>query len=109
MHHIGAGCGLTSIALAMCGYDVIAADKAVVVPLLQRNADACLSAYAGTGSIEVISMDWSASDAMETLSRHLSRPIDLVVCSDCVYQLASVDPLLNILEQVFRILVLKNN
>lgn len=85
----------------MCGYDVVAADKALVVPLLRRNVEAALSAYDTRGSIDVVSVDWSDRDAMEALSRHLPRPLDLVVCSDCVYQLASVDPLLSIIEQVY--------
>jgi hypothetical protein len=85
----------------MCGYDVIAVDKALVVPLLRQNVDAALSSYASHGSIDVVSVDWSSDDAMEALSKHLSRPLDLVVCSDCVYQLASVEPLLTIIEQVF--------
>lgn len=96
----GAGCGLTSIATALCGYDVIAADKSAVVPLLKRNIDASAPNFLKNGGVDVINIDWSAHNAVGTLSQHLTRPLDLVVCSDCVYQLASVDPLLNILEKV---------
>ena len=45
---LGAGCGLTTIALIAQGYDVIATDRAHVVPLLEYNIHSFLNIYNNT-------------------------------------------------------------
>lgn len=123
---VGAGCGLTSMALALAGYDVIATDKACLLPLLEMNlaafrSEAC-SHSVELGIVKVAQLEWTKRDsgsggaAEERESGRGSEDVrrvrelcsgrpNLVVCSDCLYSSASVEPLLEVLEQVGLLLV----
>jgi hypothetical protein len=116
---VGSGCGLTTIALAMCGINVITIDKNTVVPLLTeniRNYEICSKHWvhvdahkAPTASIEVAELDWYGSDAVNKLEQILhGRYPDFIICSDCVYQSSSVVPLYNLIKEVCIFLVLMN-
>lgn len=81
---LGAGCGLTSLALQALGAQVIATDREVMMRLLQANF---------TGQTECF--DW-ASHAQEMPAALLDA--DLIVCSDCLYASSAVVPLLSTLS-----------
>jgi hypothetical protein len=61
---IGAGCGLTTLALLACGYDVICTDKNAVTGILQENVDAFVSIICSEsgkdslGSVRAVEYDW---------------------------------------------------
>jgi predicted nicotinamide N-methyase len=128
---VGAGCGLTTMALVAAGFDVIATDKAAVVPLLEGNIrrfmqELLKNSYSSgsVGSAKVVEFDWfrqqqtqqreEGKDAVVDSAEKISgvevlpvdeqnpdgRQIDLIVCSDCVYSTAAVEPLTHTLDQV---------
>jgi len=67
---LGAGCGFTSMALALYGFDVIATDKPSVCSLLQENVTAFYESVTisrggagnGHGHIEVKSFEWCSAE-----------------------------------------------
>ncbi len=104
----GAGCGLAALALHCAGFEVVATDKSVTLELLRSNVDSWLR-LCGEERVPPISvqeLDWlsagAATSASEVEWQNLlgGRVPDLLVCSDCVYSSASVEPLLAVLEQV---------
>lgn len=105
---LGAGCGLTSIVLWLCGYDVIATDQPTLLPHLRRNIDDAKQTLlrqiirAGydisPGSIRAEELDWYREDS----HRHsfFSQRIDLLVCADCCYSTLANEPLLRTIREV---------
>lgn len=59
---LGAGCGLTSMALALRGFDVLAVDREKTCPLLRANilqfSKAAKQAGRNIGTIDVLPLDW---------------------------------------------------
>lgn len=90
---LGSGCGLVAIALAIAGHDVLATDKAAILPLLRRNT-------AQWSAIEVECFDWYDFASTGTSLKD-DRAFDLVVLSDCLYSSASVQPLISVLATIF--------
>lgn len=95
---LGSGCGLTSITLHQIGFKVIATDNARVLPLLQQNINQYLSSLLddeiNPNSMIIKELDWTQANFSEELFP------DFIVCSDCIYDSLSVDPLINILLKV---------
>lgn len=112
----GAGCGLTSLSLRAAGYDVIATDKLALLDLLRHNVSSGSSGDSNTSntssisnstssnsttssnSIEVRELDWYASSTTAAgLLLEGRPPVDVIVCSDCLYSSDSVLRLLDVL------------
>jgi hypothetical protein len=99
----GAGCGMTSIALAAAGFNVIAMEKENVSELLHRNID--INASVRRGSVDVCVCDWAAAGALEKILEQLRQKLncsapDLICLSDCLYQSCFVESLVSLLDQV---------
>ena len=110
--YLGAGCGLTSIALWLAGYDVIATDKEYSLPLLRENIEYNLARHQQQsmnekneelGTIQVYEYDWNElrgpSEQLRLAIGGEENRVDLVVLSDCVYATTSIQPLLDALDQ----------
>ena len=96
---LGSGCGLVAIALALSGYRVIATDKPTVLPLLQRNLESFQARVSTTDEppqVETCTFEWNTSrpEQLQNID------FDAVVCCDCVYSTAAVEPLLATLRNV---------
>lgn len=105
----GAGCGLTSVSARLCGYDVVAADKAFVLDTLSANMQAIADAFPQEvlGSAEVREFDWSSAFTLSSarlraviLGEDCRRCPDIIVLSDCFYQGDAVQPVLRVLNEV---------
>jgi hypothetical protein len=93
----GAGCGLTSMALHAAGFQVTTTDKVSLLSILQQNISNYLHASGSveeTNTIAVKPLDW------DNESTFLPMHPSIIVCSDCLYNSATVTPLLNVLEKV---------
>lgn len=80
------------------GLNVIATDKDNMIAVLQKNVAEYL-AVAGSNSsnsIDVIPYDWDISSK----SSAVLPQADIIVCSDCLYNSSSIEPLLEVLEKV---------
>jgi len=89
---LGAGVGLTALALAAAGWDVTATDVGDALPLLRRNVAA--NAERVRGTVHVRELDWCAP-APPPPSPHEPAPHwDLVVTADTVYAADLVPPLM---------------
>jgi hypothetical protein len=97
---------LTSIAALHLGCEVISVDKSPVTTLLAEN----LSTYRDCASsvdlppclFNVIEADWmnTASAALIIQAALKGRTPELLICSDCLYQSASVAPLVDLINTV---------
>ena len=78
---LGSGCGLVALALACRGATVVATERAIALPLLEKNvaANAALVERRG-GSVAVVALDWTAPDPQV-----LSRGYDAVVGADLCF------------------------
>lgn len=114
---LGAGCGLTSMALACAGFNVWSSDKAQLLPRLTSNLEDFKQACAQSGrmdeigAIRPVELNWTAFDCSDTTDsdsvsggHHLGGLCggypELLVCSDCLYSSSCIDPLLCVIEQV---------
>jgi len=107
---LGAGCGLTTMALACAGYDVWSSDKAQLLPQLSSNIADFQQAFALAGRNEIgairsMELNWTAFDCNntageETLAGLCGGYPELLVCSDCLYSSSCIEPLLCVIEQV---------
>lgn len=88
---LGAGCGLCSITLAMLGAHVIGTDRSQMLPQLQHNVDA--NSASMSGSMRVSEYVWGEPEP----PKH-DADLDLIVCSDCVYDVHLVKPLVDSLK-----------
>ncbi len=52
------------------------------------------------GTLAVRELDWAAEPQDQQVFLKLDRRADLIVCSDCLYSSASVQPLLRVLDEV---------
>jgi hypothetical protein len=95
--------------LRLCGYDVIAADKAFVLNTLSDNIRAIATTCPTevTGTAEAREFDWTLALSLSAeelrgviLGEARDRHTDLVVLSDCFYQGDAVHPLLHVLNTV---------
>ena len=78
---LGSGCGLVALALACRGARVVAMERAIALPLLEKNvaANAALVGRRG-GTLETAALDWTAPDATV-----LDRGYDAVVGADLCF------------------------
>ena len=78
---LGSGCGLVALALACRGANVVATERAIALPLLEKNvaANAALVERRG-GSVACAALDWTAPDADV-----LNRGYDAVVGADLCF------------------------
>lgn len=87
---LGCGLGLPSVAAALGGADVLAADWAPeALDVTRRNAER------NGARVETLLADWSRPAAL--LER---APFDLVLCADVLYEPRNVDALLALLPQL---------
>jgi predicted nicotinamide N-methyase len=120
---IGSGCGLTSMALLLQDYDVIATDRAAVIPILNQNINNFQQIVnnelsldkrgvsSSSSSVEVVEYDWvnvkndtydktRNISALKNVIAKKTDELDVVVCSDCIYNTAMIQPLLETLLMV---------
>ena len=78
---LGSGCGLVALALACRGANVVATERAIALPLLEKNveANAALVERRG-GSVACAALDWTTPDADV-----LNRGYDAVVGADLCF------------------------
>ena len=78
---LGSGCGLVALALACRGANVVATERAIALPLLQKNveANAALVERRG-GTLTCAALDWTTPDADV-----LNRGYDAVVGADLCF------------------------
>ncbi|KAJ4457491.1 putative protein N-lysine methyltransferase METTL21D [Paratrimastix pyriformis] len=100
---LGAGTGLLGVALAKHGARVVITDLPKTLPVLERNIAMNGIAYPGPeraeapdcpGWARAMAIDWFAPPALEAVS---ARPLDLIIASDCIYDLALHGPLIDTL------------
>eukprot|EP00903_Cladosiphon_okamuranus_P012218 g11458.t1 len=107
---LGSGVGLVAMTAALLGWEVVSTDKADALPLLALNVDRCLSSTRRehVGKVDVVGYEWG-TDAQHLLTDQNSAGnpsaagitgYDVVICADCVYAGASVEPLLASLCEV---------
>ncbi len=105
---IGSGCGLTAIALLICGFDVVCTDKSHVFDLMNENIRRFMSengsALPNMGNIEVIEFDWvisSPADLVNVIQNKFGKSCaDLILCSDCCYDINLMQPLVQAVRTV---------
>ncbi|CAM9144956.1 unnamed protein product [Pylaiella littoralis] len=101
---LGSGVGLVTMTAALLGWEVVGTDKSDALPILELNTTRCLSSTRRTsiGNVEVVEYDWGADAHNLLAGRNGGVPAgyDVVMCADCVYARASVEPLLESLLQV---------
>lgn len=101
---LGAGCGLTAMSLMMQGYDVIATDRPQSLDIMTDNisrfrtdyyaSDAYRDVAACLPDAHLIDFDWTDVNRPHKLLEVIGgRVVQLIVCSDCLYSSASVEPL----------------
>ncbi len=91
------------MALHRRDFSVVATDKPILMNLLQRNIDEYLSKVEqkNDNSIEVKEFEWEKVIQVENdIIPTDINDASLVVCSDCLYDSTSVEPLLQTLELV---------
>uniref|UniRef100_A0A7S1CKZ4 Calmodulin-lysine N-methyltransferase n=1 Tax=Bicosoecida sp. CB-2014 TaxID=1486930 RepID=A0A7S1CKZ4_9STRA len=92
---VGAGCGLSGLALARLGCDVVLTDLPQVLSQLRRNAQMnAASDDANAGSVSVAELRWGDDPS------HLKPPFDFVTASDVVFSDDAVRPLLECLASL---------
>lgn len=101
---IGAGCGLTSLILSICGYNVTTTDKPEILPLLRKNIETNQSLLNENTQISIKSFDWKKFQLLEessnSIQNYFSEIPDLILLSDCFYQSDSVFPLWKVIQKV---------
>ncbi|CAN0437214.1 unnamed protein product, partial [Scytosiphon promiscuus] len=100
---LGSGVGLVAMTAALLGWDVVCTDKADALPLLELNVNRCMSSTKRecAGKVRVMEYEWG-TDAERVLDSVNTATVDgtngsgfdIVICADCVYAGASVEPLL---------------
>ncbi|KAI6028788.1 hypothetical protein F5J12DRAFT_807732 [Pisolithus orientalis] len=122
---LGSGIGLTALALASLGYDVLATDTAYVCDsVLRNNIRTNLPHLHSTraGTVQVRALDWLVSSDMwnwgdplsitpaaqsnegpeaSGVEETLRPPFDLIVSSDTLYDESLIDPLFTTLQALF--------
>lgn len=123
---IGAGCGLTSIVFHSLGFNVVATDRLSIMNILEENLHhylaqvepSCKSASdsesesktsqsATTSSpsprnsqypfLKILPFDWELEHDSLKISEN---NIDLILCSDCLYNSIVVEPLIRVIQMV---------
>lgn len=103
---LGAGMGLGGTALALLGGHVTLTDQPEVVPRLRTNSQAVTEQMAAggvaAGRLSALELLWGDGAQAESIMRSVNAgaPFDLVLCSDCVYHVDLVSPLLQTVLQV---------
>ncbi|CAN0274141.1 unnamed protein product [Scytosiphon promiscuus] len=106
---LGSGVGLAAMTAALLGWDVVCTDKADALPLLELNVNRCISSTKRecAGKVQVMEYKWGTDaervlDGVDTAAVDGANGsgFDVVICADCVYAGASVEPLLESLCQV---------
>jgi predicted TPR repeat methyltransferase len=95
---LGAGCGLASIVFHSLGFNVIATDRLSIVNLLEENVNNYLATGKGLREpfVKIIPFDWE----LENDFSKFTDKIDLILCSDCLYNSAVVEPLIRVIHLV---------
>ncbi|CAM9588829.1 unnamed protein product [Ectocarpus fasciculatus] len=104
---LGSGVGLVAMTAALLGWEFVGTDKADALPLLELNVKRCVSSTKRTcaGTVDVVEYDWGTDakrlvEGRKSSGRGDGNSYDIVICADCVYASASVEPLLASLCQV---------
>lgn len=104
---LGAGCGLTTIALHRRNFSVVSTDKKSLLDVLQRNISdytaQLIDGESHSRNIVVLEFEWEKVSSPKKLDQMIPQSmldVDLIVCSDCLYDSTSVEPLLRTLEMV---------
>jgi len=108
---LGSGCGLVGLSLLIKNMDVIVTDKDSMIETLNYNMKQLIEEnnndnFKINSSYEVASLDWSFfddtyNDEKNSILKNSiigDRCVDFIVCSDCLYNSASIRPLLNIIN-----------
>eukprot|EP01096_Ripella_sp_DP13-Kostka_P000403 TRINITY_DN10461_c0_g1_i1.p1 TRINITY_DN10461_c0_g1~~TRINITY_DN10461_c0_g1_i1.p1 ORF type:complete len:240 (-),score=62.04 TRINITY_DN10461_c0_g1_i1:8-682(-) len=91
---LGSGTGLISIFLALAGADVVATDRGEAIKLLDHNI--AKNTNEGEHRIKRADLSWGEDqEAQPMLAEH--KPVDLVVVSECIYNLQYAPHLLKTL------------
>jgi len=95
---LGSGTGLLGIAAASSKRftHVYLSDLASVVPLISENLKRNVGNYAKTTRAETLTLRWDSSEDLVDATR--KGPFDLIIGSDLLYRLQTVDPLLVALQ-----------
>lgn len=93
---LGAGTGLVGLALAAAGAEVVLTDQAAGLPILERNAELNAEALraASCQPPTVHKLTWGGDVG------DLRPPVDVVVCSDCIYMATSIAPLVQTIRSL---------
>ena len=76
---LGAGLGLPGMVAHMLGASsVVLTDKANLTDLLRHNVEKNFT----SSSVRVHTLDWSSEQDRQSIA----RPIDLILCCDCIYE-----------------------
>jgi hypothetical protein len=83
---------------------VIATDRLSIVNLLEENVNNYLSTQKGASEpfLKIIPFDWELENDFSKFTDN----IDLILCSDCLYNSAVVEPLIRVIHLVSRLLSL---
>jgi predicted nicotinamide N-methyase len=113
---LGAGCGLTSIVFHSLGFNVIATDKLAIMNLLEENVnqyleqvekkpeavasseDSSSSTASSKPFLKIIPFDWELEN--DAVKLYDNADIDLILCSDCLYNSMVVEPLIRVILMV---------
>ena len=106
----GAGCGLSSIVLAMQGYRVVSTDKSSVIKLTEKNIFDNLRRMSINdknmdGKINLVTcvdLNWDSIDALDphVVKGVIKSDFDIILMSDCIYQSSSIEPLMKTIKMV---------
>lgn len=96
---LGAGCGLSSLAMLIRGADVTSTDLPSITSLLASNVERNLQAIARgadrprLGESTVFAWDWTTDPAGD-----FAPPYDMVIATDCVFSMTLVHHLVRCIE-----------
>ena len=89
------------MALHRRNFSVAATDKRILMDVLKKNILDYLEKVDKPGAhIDVLEFEWEKVVQSEPEIPLSMRDADLIVCSDCLYDSTSVEPLLQTLEMV---------
>ena len=81
---LGAGLGLPSIALAMCGNKVVATERGLTLNMLNQNIGANVISHP-TGSIRTMKLDWSENNQHIFKQFNEKAEFNVIVGSDLIF------------------------
>lgn len=107
VHELGAGCGVTSVAAAVLGANVVATDLPYCLPLLRDNIDTNAGATAGRGSVQCHALDWLETETGDGNSSNNAGiqhclTADIVLGADLVWDPSLIPPMLSALRSLLK-------